>query len=73
MTFTHDITGPDCPVPFTLTPKAHAALDGPAAAVLTAAALFGPTPGEWGCGRCGGAWFGIPPGDGLCPGCRDHG
>ena len=56
---------PDQPIPFTLTPKAHAALGDPA--------LSGAAPGEWGCGRCGAAYFATPPGDGLCPGCRDHG
>jgi NTP pyrophosphatase (non-canonical NTP hydrolase) len=28
-----------------------------------------PRPGEWGCERCGAAFFGTPPGDGLCPAC----
>jgi hypothetical protein len=51
---------PDQPVPFTLTPKAHALLD--------------ELPDDqWACGRCGAAWFGTPPGDGRCPGCREHG
>jgi NTP pyrophosphatase (non-canonical NTP hydrolase) len=30
----------------------------------------GPGPGEWACDRCGAAFFGTPPGDGLCPDCR---
>jgi NTP pyrophosphatase (non-canonical NTP hydrolase) len=30
----------------------------------------GTGPGEWGCERCGAAWFGTPPEDGLCPACR---
>ena len=30
----------------------------------------GPGPGEWGCQRCGAAYFGTPPEDGLCPACR---
>jgi hypothetical protein len=53
--------GPDRPVPFALTPKAHAELDTDGAS---------PGPGEWACGRCGAAFFGTPPGDGLCPACR---
>ncbi len=47
-------TGPDRPVPFTLTPKAHALLD------------QGPD-GQWAGLGCGDAWFGEPPDDGLCP------
>jgi NTP pyrophosphatase (non-canonical NTP hydrolase) len=27
-------------------------------------------PEEWGCDLCGAAFFGTPPGDGLCPPCR---
>jgi hypothetical protein len=50
----------DQPVPFTLTPKAHAELDSDSP----------PGPGEWGCDQCGAAFFGTPPGDGLCPACR---
>jgi hypothetical protein len=48
---------PDRPIPFTLTAKAHAALDedGPA---------------EWGCEQCGAAYLGTPPDDGLCRACR---
>jgi rubrerythrin len=30
----------------------------------------GPGPGEWACRRCGAAYFGGPPDDGLCPGCQ---
>jgi len=59
------------PIPYTLTAKAHAALDQdnsrgryeedtPAATGL----------GEWGCERCGAAYLGTPPVDGLCPACR---
>jgi NTP pyrophosphatase (non-canonical NTP hydrolase) len=29
-----------------------------------------PGPAEWGCQRCGAAWFGTPPDGGLCPACR---
>lgn len=29
--------------------------------------------GGWGCERCGAAWFGPPPDDGLCPTCRENG
>jgi hypothetical protein len=33
-----------------------------------------PRPGEWACHRCGAAYFGTPPGDGLCPsGCQPAG
>ena len=50
-------TGPDQPVPFTLTPKARALLD--------------QIPeGQWACTGCDDAWFGEPPDDGLCPACR---
>ena len=49
--------GPDQPIPYTLTPKARALLD--------------QVPdGQWACGQCGAAYFGTPPGDGLCPGCQ---
>ena len=29
--------------------------------------------GGWACERCGAAYFGTPPEDGRCPGCRGHG
>lgn len=48
---------PDQPVPFTLTPKAHALLDQP-------------PDDQWACERCGAAYFGTPPDDGLCSACR---
>ncbi len=32
-----------------------------------------PGPGEWGCNRCGAAFFGTPPDDGLCLACRAQG
>ena len=48
---------PDEPVPFTLTPKARALLDQM-------------PEDQWACNQCSGAWFGTPPGDGLCPACR---
>ena len=51
---------PDCPIPFTLTPQAYAALG----------TATPPGPGEWGCDQCGAAFFGTPPDDGLCPPCR---
>lgn len=48
---------PGQPIPFTLTPKAHALLD--------------QVPdGQWACEQCGAAFFGTPPGHGLCPDCR---
>jgi hypothetical protein len=47
---------PGQPVPFTLTAKALALLD--------------QVPEDQrACERCGAAWFGTPPDDGLCPGC----
>ena len=49
--------GPDEPIPFTLAPKADALLD-----QLPEA--------QWACGQCRAAYFGIPPGDGLCRTCR---
>ncbi len=48
---------PGQPIPFTLTPKARALLDQA-------------PDGQWACERCGAAWFGAPPDDGLCPPCR---
>ncbi len=53
-------TPADRPVPYALTPLAHACL----------AALDAIPDGQWACRACGGAWLGTPPGDGLCPGCR---
>ena len=74
---------PDRPVPYTLTPKAHALLDRAdlscpvpytltpeAHALLDASGPAGPGPGEWSCERCRAAFFGTPPEDGLCPPCR---
>jgi hypothetical protein len=103
-TLLHDTAEPARPVPFTLTPKAHAALapagainrDQPIPFTLTPKALaaltpdsHGPvSPGQvmccgcgyddcsacavdgWACPRCGAAYFGTPPGDGLCPDCH---
>jgi hypothetical protein len=52
----HDGTGR--PVPFTLTPKAHALLD--------------QVPdGQWACEQCGAACFGTPPDGRRCPGCAE--
>ena len=60
---------PDQPVPFALTAKAHAALG----QEEDTAAESGSA--EWGCERCGAAYFGTPPDDGLCLACRagEHG
>jgi hypothetical protein len=58
-----DGSGLDQAVPYTLTARAHAALDQGDAADR-------PGPGEWACAGCGDAWFGAAPGDGLCAGCR---
>lgn len=78
---------PDTPVPYTLTPKAHAFLNRTARAVHTAgaavidgalylaAALAGAVvtgPAEWACSRCRTGWFGPVPPDGLCRDCRNH-
>jgi hypothetical protein len=67
--------GPDDPIPFTLTPKAHATLDtdGPVMDCgcscgyddCTACAGYG-----WACLRCGLAFFGTPPEHGLCGPCH---
>lgn len=59
-------------VPFTLTPKAHAALDQDAAVCgcgYGCPACTGVFDG-WACLRCSCAFFGAPPDDGLCPACR---
>jgi hypothetical protein len=48
---------PGEPVPLTLTAKALALLDSA-------------PEDQWACQRCGDGFFGSPPGDGLCPGCR---
>lgn len=87
--FVRDTSGnPDAPVPFTLTPKAHAFLERTAGIVHAAgaavidgalyleAALAGAVvtgPAEWACGRCGDGWFGPVAADGLCRDCRDRG
>jgi hypothetical protein len=55
--------GPDQPVPYALTAKAHTVLDQDDTADR-------PGPGEFSCSGCGDAWFGTPPDDGLCPACR---
>ena len=49
------------PIPYTLTPKAHAALDSP------------PLLDEWACVICADGYFGARPADDRCPGCRDDG
>jgi hypothetical protein len=55
---------PDSPVPYTLTPKAHAALaDAPAVPLPDGT-------GEWACAVCGDAFFGTPPADMLCVLCQ---
>lgn len=66
---------PDRPIPFTLTAKAHAELDQDAAGSAPHCGCgyddYSACAGSgWACLRCGGAYFGTPPGDGLCPACR---
>jgi len=58
---------PGQPIPYTLTAKAHAVLDQDDTMPGTAA---GPGPAEWGCDRCGAAYLGTSPDDGLCLACR---
>ena len=84
MTTMTDTARPDEPVPYTLTAKAVAYLDRMTHAAGTAvidgtlcleSALAGAAIpdclGEWGCRRCGFAFFGTPADDELCPDCRD--
>jgi hypothetical protein len=61
---------PDEPVPFTLTPKALAFLGRTAPGRHEGTAIID-GPDGWACGRCGFAWFGPVPDDGLCRNCRD--
>jgi rubrerythrin len=74
MTHTPALTAdPGQPIPYTLTAKAHAALDqdnsrGWREEDPPPPATTGPD--EWGCERCGAAYLGTPPEDGLCPPCR---
>jgi hypothetical protein len=66
---------PGQPIPYTLTAKAHAALDADTTVTAMAcgcgaedcAACAG---SGWACPRCGDAFFGTAPDDGLCPPCR---
>lgn len=62
----------DSPIPYALTPKAHAALTEPATPYCgcgyndcSACAGYG-----WACLGCSDAYFGMAPDDGLCPRCR---
>jgi rubrerythrin len=56
---------PDSPIPYTLTPKAHAVLD------ATPHRGYDDCAGnDWACAGCGAAYFGTPPDDELCPACR---
>jgi rubrerythrin len=62
---------PGQPIPYTLTAKAHAALDQDNSRSWREEDTPATTgPDEWGCGQCGAARFGTPPEDGLCPACR---
>ncbi len=69
-TITLDSPGPDEPIQYTLTPKAVAFLDRTAPGRHEGTAIIDGIAG-WACGRCGFAWFGPVPDDGLCPGCRN--
>ena len=51
-------------------PQAHPA---PGAPMDLDDAPAAPGPAGWGCQRREAAYFGTPPDDGLCPGCRGHG
>jgi len=62
-------TAPDQPVPYTLTLKADAFLDLTAPGHHKGTAIIDGLDG-WACGRCGFAWFGPLPDDGLCRNCR---
>lgn len=62
--------GTDEPIPYTLTAKAYAFLDRTEPGRHPGTAIIGGVAG-WACGRCGFAWFGPAPDDGLCPGCQD--
>jgi hypothetical protein len=71
-TITLNIPGLDEPVPYTLTAKGITFLDRTAAGRHEGAAIIDGVSG-WACGRCGFAWFGSVPGDGLCGTCRGNG
>jgi hypothetical protein len=81
MTIVHDIPGLDEPVPYTLTPKAHAFFGREEhytrlyAAELAALAAGdedqGPGEYEWECTWCGSVWFGTAPDDQTCDACRE--
>ena len=66
---------PDSPVPYTLTPKAHAALTSapPETASLYCGCGYDDCSAcagnGWACLGCGDAYFGTAPDDGLCPHC----
>jgi hypothetical protein len=63
----------DRPIPYTLTPKALAALDAgttPTPLDCGCGSEDCPACAGWACVRCGDAFFGTAPDDGLCPPCR---
>jgi hypothetical protein len=73
-----DLTGPDQPVPYTLTPKVLAELDQPEPATGCGCGCGGAgcpvCAGDgWACQQCGLAFFGTEPDDGLCPACEADG
>jgi hypothetical protein len=68
-TTAHEISFSDEPIPYTLTPKASAFLDLTAPGRHEGTAIIDGATG-WACGRCGFAWFGPVPDDGLCESCR---
>jgi len=68
-------TGPDQPVPYTLTPKADAALDHPQGPVMHCGCGYADcstcTGYGWACLTCARAFFGTRPEHGQCPGCQE--
>jgi hypothetical protein len=76
----HAAANLDQPVPFTLTPKAHAALardDDGSGPFLDCGCGYDNCEAcagcGWACQRCGLAFFGTPPDDGLCAACAGTG
>jgi hypothetical protein len=61
----------DTPIPYTLTPKAHAVLAAPPLPRCAFGEANCACAGDsWACLGCSDAYFGTAPDDGLCPDCR---